>query len=62
MTEGKPKQAETVPLDPPYGGITDGEWICGRCKEERVGCALCAGMEVNLVPYNRGAWSGRRGG
>lgn len=46
----KNKITETVPLDPSFGGITDGEWICVRCKKEKVGCALCAGMPIALVP------------
>lgn len=46
----KPKR-ELVPLTYPYGSITDGDWVCGRCNESKTGCGLCAGEPVWLVPY-----------
>jgi hypothetical protein len=35
----------------PFGGITDGTYVCGRCGESVTGCALCAG---ELVSFSTG--------
>jgi len=40
---------EHVPEKYPFGGITDGTYVCGRCGESVTGCALCAGELVSLV-------------
>ena len=39
---------DTVPTTYPFGSITDGLWHCTRCGEDRTGCDLCAGMDVQL--------------
>lgn len=43
------KIKNTVPEKYPFGGITDGNWVCSRCGEPKTGCELCAGMNINLV-------------
>lgn len=49
LNNGKATKEELlVPLDPPYGSITDGDWICTRCGEPKVGCYLCAGMTISV--------------
>lgn len=53
------KQVDRVPEYPPFGSITDGEWICARCGESRTGCALCAGEIRHVVKYRRG-WGEER--
>ena len=50
---------DTVPFEKPYGGITDGEWVCTRCNEPRVGCALCQGMKVSVRPVIRTPYGDR---
>jgi hypothetical protein len=44
------RKLEFVPVEPPFGGVTDGAWVCARCRETVTGCALCAGMAVHIVP------------
>jgi hypothetical protein len=46
---GKSQKTEIVPVAHPYGGITDGTWVCSRCGESITGCMLCAGEAVSLV-------------
>lgn len=46
---------ERVPNVAPYGSITDGEWICLRCRESITGCMLCAG-EIRAVGRARQEW------
>jgi len=43
------KEPDRVPERYPYGSITDGDWVCGRCGETITGCILCAGEVVNVV-------------
>ncbi len=38
-----------VPDKHPFGSVTDGDWVCGRCREAITGCALCAGEVVHVV-------------
>lgn len=42
-------ERDTVPTRPPYGGPTDGDHVCGRCRESRTGCAICAGEPRRIV-------------
>lgn len=51
-----PQKHETVPEVYPFGSITDGDWVCGRCRESITGCALCAG-EIRSVVRVRDVWS-----
>jgi hypothetical protein len=42
-------EKERVPELYPFGSITDGDWVCGRCGETITGCAICAGEIVSVV-------------
>ena len=59
MTE---KDENLVPEIPPYGGVTDGSVMCGRCREWITGCAMCAGETRMLVrsPAEREKMWGRK--
>ena len=43
-----------VPVNPPFGGVTDIDHICGRCGVNLTGCALCAGMKRHIVRLDYG--------
>lgn len=52
---------DIVPMRHPYGSITDGDWMCGRCGGTITGCSLCAGEKRFLVraPKNASQWRDR---
>lgn len=41
-------QNEYVSTQGPWG-MTDGSYICSRCKEWTTGCSLCIGQPISLI-------------